>query len=134
MYSHLLLQGAIRRPFILGSKLPNPLRKKSGQNMERKRDKQINIRLTADEYLKVYNLTKKADMCLSEYVRKCILKKEIVTVYGIKEFLEELNRIGNNLNQLTRKVNQGKVKELGDDLAQINHNLNTVFEKILKTI
>ena len=102
--------------------------------MERKRDKQINIRLRADEYLKVYNLTKKADMCLSEYVRKCILKKEIVTVYGIKEFLEELNRIGNNLNQLTRKVNQGKVKELGDDLAQINCNLNVVFEKILKTI
>ena len=134
MYSHLLAQGATHRPFILGSKLPNPLLKKSGHNMERKRDKQINIRLRADEYLKVYNLTKKADMCLSEYVRKCILKKEIVTVYGIKEFLEELNRIGNNLNQLTRKVNQGKIKELGDDLAQINYNLNTVFEKILKTI
>jgi len=102
--------------------------------MERKRDKQINIRLRSDEYLKVHNLMEKSDLCLSEYVRKCILGKEIVTVYGIKEFLEGLNRIGNNLNQLTRKVNQGKIKELGDDLAQINHNLNTVFEKILKTI
>ena len=102
--------------------------------MERKRDKQINIRLRADEYLKVYSLMEEADMGLSEYVRKCILKKEIVRIYKIKEFLEELNRIGNNLNQLTRKVNQGKVKELGDDLVQINCNLNVVFEKILKTI
>lgn len=102
--------------------------------MERKRDKQINIRLRADEYLKVYSLMEKSDMGLSEYVRKCILKKEIVRIYKIKEFLEELNRIGNNLNQLTRKVNQGKVKEMGDDLAQINCNLNVVFEKILKTI
>ena len=134
MYSHLLLPWPHIDIIIIGSKLPNPLRKKSGQNMERKRDKQINIRLRTDEYLKVYSLMEEADMGLSEYVRKCILKKEIVRIYKIKEFLEELNRIGNNLNQLTRKVNQGKVKELGDDLAQINCNLNVVFEKILKTI
>ncbi len=102
--------------------------------MERKRDKQINIRLTADEYLKVYSLMEEADMGLSEYVRKCILKKEIVRIYKIKEFLGELNRIGNNLNQLTRKVNEGKVKELGEDLAQINCNLDAIFEKILKII
>ena len=102
--------------------------------MERKRDKQINIRLTADEYLKVCKLMEKADVCLSRYIRKCILQKEIIIVYGIKEFLGELNRIGNNLNQLTRKVNEGKVKELGDDLSQINCNLNAVFEKISKII
>ena len=102
--------------------------------MERKRDKQINIRLTADEYLRVYSLMEKADLRLSEYVRKCILEKEIVAVYGIKEFLGELNRIGNNLNQLTRKVNEGKVKELGEDLAQINCNLDAIFGKILKII
>ena len=102
--------------------------------MDRKRDKQINIRLTVDEYLKVYKLMEKADLCLSQYIRKCILQKEITVVYGIKEFLGELNRIGNNLNQLTRKVNEGRIKELGDDLLQINCNLNAVFEKITKII
>ena len=102
--------------------------------MERKRDKQINIRLSVDEYLKVCRLTEEADLCLSEYIRKCILQKKIISVYGIKEFLGELNRIGNNLNQLTRKVNRGKVKELGNNLSEINYNLNAVFEKIIKTI
>ena len=102
--------------------------------MERKRDKQINIRLAEDEYLNVYRQMEKSGLGLSEYIRKSILGKEIKVISGIKELILELNRIGNNLNQLTRKVNQGKVKELGDDLVQINHNLNAVFEKILKTI
>ena len=35
LYSHLLLQGAIRRPFILGSKLPNPLFKKTEKHRAR---------------------------------------------------------------------------------------------------
>ena len=102
--------------------------------MERKRDKQINIRLTEDEYLYVCRQVEKSDLGLSEYIRKCILGKEIKIVSGIKELVWELNRIGNNLNQLTRKVNEGKVVELGDNLSQINCNLNTVFEKIAKIL
>jgi len=102
--------------------------------MERKRDKQINIRLTKDEYLNVCKKISESDLDLSEYIRKCILGKEIKIVSGIKELVWELNRIGNNLNQLTRKVNEGKVMELGDNLSQINCNLNTVFEKIAKIL
>ena len=102
--------------------------------MERKRDKQINIRLAEDEYLNVYRQMEKSDLGLSEYIRKCIMGKEIKIISGIEELVWELNRIGNNLNQLTRKVNEGKVMELGDNLFQINCNLNTIFEKIVKIL
>ena len=102
--------------------------------MERKRDKQINIRLTGDEYLDICKKINESDLSLSKYIRKSILGKEIKIVSGIKELVRELNRIGNNLNQLTRKVNEGKVVELGDNLSQINCNLNTVFEKIIKIL
>ena len=102
--------------------------------MERKRDKQINIRLNESEYLNVCLQLEKSGLGLSEYIRKCILGKEIRVVSGIKELIWELNRIGNNLNQLTRKVNEGKAVELGDNLSQINCNLDTVFEKIVKII
>ena len=102
--------------------------------MERKRQRQINIRLTEDEYLKTCRLVEKSGLSLSEYIRKCVLGKEIKVVSGIKELLWELNCIGNNLNQLTRKVNEGKVKELGNNLSQIDNNLNVIFEKILKII
>ena len=102
--------------------------------MERKRDKQINIRLTEDEYLNACEKINESDLSLSEYIRKSILGKEIKIISGVKELILELNRIGNNLNQLARKVNEGKVVELGDNLSQINCNLNTVFEKIAKIL
>ncbi len=84
--------------------------------------------------MNVYRQMEKSDLGLSEYIRKCIMGKEIKVVSDIKELVWALNRIGNNLNQLARKVNEGKVMELGDNLSQINCNLNTVFENIVKIL
>ena len=84
--------------------------------------------------MNVYRQMEKSGLGLSEYIRKSILGKEIKIISGIKELVRELNRIGNNLNQLARKVNEGKVVELGDNLSQINCNLNTIFEKIAKIL
>ena len=44
---------------------------------------------------------------MSDYIRDCVFKKEIVVINGLDEFADELRRIGNNLNQLTRAVNAG---------------------------
>ena len=44
---------------------------------------------------------------MSDYIRDCVFKKGIVIVNGLDEFADELRRIGNNLNQLTRAVNAG---------------------------
>ena len=80
--------------------------------------------------MSVYRNAEKSGLIISQYIRKCILEKEIKVISGIKELNWELNRIGNNLNQLTRKVNEGKIVQLGDDISQINENLNAVFKKI----
>jgi len=102
--------------------------------MERKRNKQINIRLAENEFRDVYQLLEKTDLNLSEYIRKCILGKEIKVISGLKGLIWELNRIGNNLNQLTRKVNEGKVVQLGDNISEINDNLNVLFKKISQVL
>ena len=47
---------------------------------------------------------------ISDFVRDCVLKKDIVIVKGLDEFSNELRRIGNNLNQLTRAVKQARNK------------------------
>jgi len=39
------------------------------------------------------------------------MNKKIKKINGLKETLYELNKIGNNLNQLTRKVHQSQSKE-----------------------
>ena len=43
----------------------------------------------------------------SMYLRDCALDKKIVVVKGVDEVANELRKIGNNLNQLTRAVNAG---------------------------
>ena len=44
---------------------------------------------------------------MSDYIRDCVFKKEIVVINDLDKFADELRRIGNNLNQLTRAVNAG---------------------------
>ena len=39
---------------------------------------------------------------MSRYLRDCALDKEIIVVTGADTIADELRRIGNNLNQLTR--------------------------------
>ena len=52
------------------------------------------------------------DMVLSvEYILSCVLEKQIVNTDGIKELLPELKRIGNNLNQIAKRCNEGDVAE-----------------------
>ena len=46
----------------------------------------------------------------SMYLRDCALDKKIVVINGVDELASELRKIGNNLNQLTRLCNEGRVK------------------------
>lgn len=48
----------------------------------------------------------------SRFVRNCCLDNPIITVAGIKELTTELNRIGNNLNQIARLSNEGLIVAL----------------------
>lgn len=49
---------------------------------------------------------------ISDFVRDCIFKKEIVNIGGADEIAHELRCIGNNLNQLTRAVNAGYASQI----------------------
>ncbi len=70
----------------------------------------------------------------SEYIRKCVLDKKITVIPGIRGLIIDLKRIGNNLNQLTHKVNYGEVTVLGDNLKEINDDLSTVWSILSKVI
>jgi len=70
----------------------------------------------------------------SEYIRKCILDKNIIVIPGIRDLIVDLKRIGNNLNQLTHRVNAGEVTVLGDNLKEINDDLTSVWGSLSKVI
>lgn len=66
----------------------------------------MSIRLTQSEKSSIYKKSKKAKLTLTEYILKSSLQSEIKVV-DLQPLLVELKRIGNNLNQITRKINSG---------------------------
>ena len=65
---------------------------------------------------------------ISDFVRDCIFKKEIVNISGADEIARELQRIGNNLNQLTRAVNAGMARVV--DLEITKQEVQKVWQSL----
>ena len=80
--------------------------RKPKPTLNRKRNKTLTIRLTDSEKSAIYKKSKKAKLTLTDYILKTSLQTEI-KVIDLQPLLIELKRIGNNLNQITRKINSG---------------------------
>ena len=70
----------------------------------RKRNQTISIRLTPAEKKEITAKAKQAKMTLTDYLIECSRNTEI-TVTDLSEVLVDLKRIGNNINQIARKIN-----------------------------
>ena len=93
-----------------------------------KKDRIITIRVSEQEKKKLIRKSKKADLNLSEYLIKQGLDKDIVRIEGIKEFITELRRIGNNVNQLTHLANSGAIYTV--DLSNTKEELGKIWSAI----
>jgi hypothetical protein len=65
-------------------------------------------------------------MNLSEYMIASSLNGKIIVESDKSEYITELRRIGNNINQLTKKVNQGILKEI--NLSEVKEELNKIWQ------
>ena len=54
------------------------------------------------------------------------LEEQIIVETDKREYITELRRIGNNINQLTKKVNQGILKEV--NLSEVKRELNKIWQ------
>lgn len=75
----------------------------------RTRNRQINFYLSEKEYESLQKKISKTKLNQSDFLREMIFKKNIFIFSDLDKFLIELKRIGNNINQLTKAVNQGKI-------------------------
>ena len=73
----------------------------------RKRNKTITIRVTQKEWMAIMEQVCKAGMSVTEYLITAALNTEINVPEDTKPLLKELKRIGNNLNQISMKINAG---------------------------
>ena len=73
----------------------------------RKRNVTLTIRVTAGEKDAIARKAAKARMSLTDYIVASSLLTEIHIAEDTRPLLIELKRIGNNLNQISTKINAG---------------------------
>ena len=104
-----------------------------------KREHRVTIRLTDTEFSIIENTAEQADMTISEYMRKQIMEGQVNTkfeivadVKEIKKLIGELGKIGSNLNQIARYLNEygvpynalsGEVRAAIADLATLKYEV-----------
>ena len=90
----------------------------------RKRNRVVPVRFSDHELSVIDANAKKAHMSRTEYLVSAGMDKPIVILDDLNPMLTELRRIGNNVNQLTRKANSGEIYAVG--LTEINEQLGAV--------
>lgn len=93
-----------------------------------KKNKIITIRVTEKEKEKLIKKSINAELSLSEYLIEQGLDKDIIRIEGLDEFITELRRIGNNINQLTHLANSGAIYTV--DLSNIKIELGKIWKAI----
>ena len=90
----------------------------------RKRNRVVPVQFSDHELSVIDANAKRAKMNRTEYLVSAGMDKPIVILDDLKPMLAELRRIGNNVNQLTRKANSGEIYAVG--LTEINEQLGAV--------
>ena len=83
------------------------------------------IRFSDDEYSKIDLQLQKANIDFASFCRKSLLKTKIILPIE-KDLLFELNKIGNNLNQIARAVNKKEKIQVLTKLIEIEKQLKEI--------
>ena len=106
---------------------------------ERKRDKQLKIWVSQEELDMIHKkMAEFGTSNMGAFVRKMVIDGYIVKldIPELKEIIRLLSPIGNNVNQMARKLNtRGSIYR--EDIAEVNAKLDAIYtqlEKILKRL
>lgn len=94
--------------------------------MKENRSKRVTFRVTEEEYKRLEDLAYGSYRLISVYCRDCVFGKEITVISGVDDASNQLRRIGNNLNQLTWRVNEGTLAAV--NLEETKRELAKIFE------
>lgn len=95
----------------------------------RNRNKQVNIRMTEKEYLEIKKKANLGKKTFSNFMISGALDKNVVVINEVRQFVRQLSKIGNNLNQLTVLCHQGKIKCL--DLKETKTSITGIYSVLL---
>ena len=104
--------------------------------VEKKQNKNrhFNFRVNEKEYNKIKSQIEKSKLNTSEYLLRTAMDKDIIVVDGLEEIIMQLRKIGNNINQLTKLCNQGRItnihlEDVKKEVKSIWQLLNLLIQK-----
>ena len=96
---------------------------------------QIIFRVTEEEAEQIKAKVQESGLSQKDYLMKVALGRKIQNTDGIKAVIPELKRIGNNLNQIAKHMNEGnypmmqEVKENQKELTELWQQLRQYLQK-----
>ncbi len=90
------------------------------------KNKHFNFRVNEEEYNKIKSKIGKSKLSTSEYLLKTAMEKEIIVVSGLEEVIIQLRKIGNNINQLTKLSNQGRITNV--NLEDVKEEMKNIWQ------
>ena len=108
----------------------------------RVRKKQLKFRATEAEEMIIREKAKISNMEIERFLRNSALKKNII-VYDLTSIFElssQINPIGNNINQIAKKLNQGEgiynndINYLKESIRNIHDVLINLHHDIMKKL
>lgn len=103
------------------------------------KNQRIDLRTTGDQKKTLIDNAEKAGLSLTDFVLQKCLSDNIPPTFAIKEkgdIISELRRIGNNINQIARHLNQNKMDPLSlpilRNVEKAQQELLVLGEKLLK--
>ena len=96
--------------------------------VEKKQNKNrhFNFRVNEKEYNKIKSKIEKSKLNTSEYLLRIAMNKEIIVVNGLKEIIIQLRKMGNNINQLTKLCNQGRLTNI--NLEDVKKEMKSIWQ------
>lgn len=106
------------------------------EEQNRKRKVQLNFRVTENEMSYIKDKADYSGLSVSEYCRKAIIDCVVVKreMGDVIKVLQELNRIGNNINQIAKAIHiQGDVVTI-DDYNEVRKQVEEMRYLIIEKI
>ena len=96
----------------------------------RKRNETLTVRLTKAEKNAIRSKAKRAKLNLTDYIIASSLQTQINVAEDVKPLIAELKRIGNNLNQITVKINSGAFRSA--DFQDVLDLQRQIYEEVYR--
>ncbi len=91
------------------------------------RTRKMTFRLTEEEYRKIKEKVKDAGISQQQFLLKTALEKEIIHIKEFQELILQIKRIGININQITKHMNESDIIT-DTEIFQIKGGLDKIWQ------